>query len=88
MEWYGIIQVGVKDKYPVTFDSSQDTIFKIYKPDGSIKYFTESTSRLYFHDTLALDHITGTTLINMVEENISEYSQADYARAVLARKMQ
>jgi hypothetical protein len=48
--------------------------------------FKQSPGGLFYYDTNA-DSI-GTTLINTVENNSSKYSQRDYNRAVLARKIQ
>ncbi|KAL7559814.1 hypothetical protein ACA910_003978 [Epithemia clementina (nom. ined.)] len=74
----------VKEKYKVTFDSSNGNEFHVFKPDGTIKHFVQAPSGLYYHDTS-----TGnTTLVNTVEQNKAKYTQADYACAVLARKIQ
>ena len=81
----------VKTKYRVTFDSDENNEFIVHKPDGSTRNFKESNRGLYYHDTSTM--VTGvseagTVLITTVAGNASNYTPADYSRALLARKTQ
>ena len=63
----------------------------VHKDDGNHKYFTQSKNGLYYLSSSALvtretDH--GEMLVNTVEDNKSKYTNRDYSRAVLARKIQ
>ena len=85
-----------KEKYKVTFDSSDDNSFIVHKPDGEIRVFKESEKGLYYMD--AADKVesdenaqkseNGNILINTVADNKSKYSHDDYLRAQLARSIQ
>ena len=81
----------VKTKYWITFDSDENNEFIVHKPDGSTRNFKESNRGLYYHDTSTV--VTGvseagTVLITTVAGNASNYTPADYSRALLARKTQ
>ena len=81
----------VKTKYWITFDSNENNEFIVHKPDGSTRNFKESNCGLYYHDTSTV--VTGvsearTVLITTVAGNASNYTPADYSRALLARKTQ
>ena len=81
----------VKTKYRITFDSNENNEFIVHKPDGSTRNFKESNRGLYYHDTSTV--VTGvseagTVLITTVAGNASNYTPADYLRALLARKTQ
>ncbi len=77
----------VKERgYRVTFDSSDGNAFHLHKPDGTIRVFNESTKGLYYLDTKA-DQIQ-VTMVNTVEDYGTKYSQRDYSKAELARKIQ
>ena len=81
----------VKTKYRITFDSDENNEFIVHKPDGSTRNFKESNRGLYYHDTSTV--VTGvseagTVLITTVAGNASNYTPADYSRALLARKTQ
>ena len=81
----------VKTKYRITFDSDENNEFIVHKPDGSTRNFKESNRGLYYHDTSTV--VTGvseagTVLITTVAGNTSNYTPADYSRALLARKTQ
>ena len=81
----------VKTKYRITFDSDENNEFIVHKPDGSTRNFKESSRGLYYHDTSTM--VTGiaeagTVLITTVADNASNYTPADYSRALLARKTQ
>ena len=81
----------VKTKYRITFDSDANNEFIVHKPDGSTRNFRESSRGLYYHDTSA--GVTGVVesgmaLVTTVADNASNYTHADYSRALLARKTQ
>ena len=81
----------VKTKYHITFDSNENNKFIVHKPDGSTRNFKESNRGLYYHDTSTV--VTGvseagTVLITTVAGNASNYTPADYSRALLAHKTQ
>ena len=58
----------------------------ITKPDGTTRVFQQSEKGLYFIDT-SRAHL-GTSLVTTVDENKTRYTNRDYSRAVLARKIQ
>ena len=70
--------------YHVTYDSSNGNEFRVVKPDGTARIFTESECGLYYMDTLT----TGTLLVNTVADNRSKYTNRDYSRAIAARQLQ
>ena len=81
----------VKTKYCITFDSDMTNEFIMHNPDGSTRNFKESSRSLYYHDTstdVAGVAETGTALVTTVADNASNYTHADYSRALLARKTQ
>ena len=72
--------------YQVTFDSSEGNAFHLHKADGTTRVFKQSPKGLYYIDT---KEDTGVNLnINTVEDNRIKYSQRDYSKAQLARKVQ
>jgi hypothetical protein len=72
--------------YRVTFDTSDGNAFHIHKADGTVRVFNQSPKGLYYMDTKK--HQEGMTMINTVEDNSTKYSQRDYSKAILARKIQ
>ena len=82
----------VKEKYLVTFDSDQNNQFIVHRNDGTQRVFQQSPRGLYFLDTSLAPHPTagtnGTVLITTVADKANSFSNADYAQAVLARKIQ
>ena len=79
----------VKTKYRITFGSDENNEFIVHKPDGSTRNFKESSHDLFYHDTST--EVTGmaetwTALVTTVVHNASNYTHADYSRALLARK--
>jgi hypothetical protein len=77
----------VKERgYRVTYNSSNGNEFHIHKPDGTMQVFRQSDHRLFYMDTA--HDMAGVTLINTVAENRSSYTNREYARAVLARRIQ
>ena len=82
----------VKEKYRVTFDSDKNNQFIVHQTDGTQRVFQQSPRGLYFLDTsLAPQPVAGangTVLITTVVDKANSFSNADYAQAVLARKIQ
>ena len=81
----------VKTKYRITFDSDENNEFIVHKPDGSTRNFKESSRGLYYLDTsTGVTGVveTGMALVTTVANNASNYTHADYSRALLARKTQ
>jgi hypothetical protein len=74
----------VKKNFRVTFDSEKENVFKLIRPDGTVRMFNESSSGLYFSTMEPV----GTTMVTTIEQNKAKYSKADYMQAVLARKIQ
>ena len=75
----------VKAKYRVTYDSTDGNAFVVHKNDGTTRTFKQSARGLFYMDTTPG---TGTTLVNTVAENKSNYTNRDYSRAELARQIQ
>jgi hypothetical protein len=74
-------------KHHVTYDSKNGNAFRVYKADGTTRIFKQSIRGLFCMDTRT--PATGTALaINTVDKKKSRYSNRDYSRAVLARKLQ
>jgi hypothetical protein len=73
--------------YDVTYSSKDDNTFKLIKKDGTARCFTQSPKELFYLDT-ALFKTNNTVLINTVADNQYKYSNRDYSRALLARKIQ
>ena len=82
----------VKEKYRVTFDSDQNNQFIVHRNDGTQRVFQQSPRGLYFLDTSLAPHPTagtnGTVLITTVADKANSFSNADYAQAILAWKIQ
>ena len=79
----------VKTKYQITFDSDENNEFIVHKPDGSTRNFKESSCGLYYPSTAVTGVAeTGTALVTTVADNASNYTHANYSRALLARKTQ
>ena len=75
--------------YHVTFDSSEGNAFHLHKSDGTVRVFKQSPKGLYYIDTKedTCGHYD-VNLVNTVEDNRNKYSQRDYSKAQLARKVQ
>ena len=78
--------------YRVTFDSSEGNAFHLHKADGTVRVFRQSSKGLYYLDTKT-DYEESrdsneVNLINTVADNGTKYSQRDYSKAELARKIQ
>ena len=89
--WYhasGIANVlslaKVKERFRVTFDSNKGNAFIVHKENGATRKFQQSKSGLYYSEMKNNEIL----LVNTVEENKSKYTNNDYLRAQLARKLQ
>ena len=82
----------VKEKYRVTFDSDINNQFVVHRKDGTQRIFQQSPRGLYFLDTSVTPQPTsgghGTVLVTTVADNANNFSNSDYAQAVLAHKIQ
>jgi hypothetical protein len=74
----------VKEKHRVTFDSAGKNKFMVHKEDGTTRCFKQSQRGLYYLETGA----TSVALVHTVAENKSKYTNRDYSRATLARRIQ
>jgi hypothetical protein len=74
----------VKEKHRETFDSGDKDQFIMHKSDGATRFFKESQHGLYFLETGA----SSTILVNTVADNKTRYTNHNYSRATLARKIQ
>ncbi len=72
--------------YQVTYDSHNGNLFRMKKPDGTVRVFKQSERGLFYMETSG--GAAGVTLINTVADNRSNYTNRDYSRAVLARQIQ
>ena len=73
--------------YRVTFDTAKGNAFHLHKNDGTIRVFKQSQKGLYYFDT-KVGRSDGVNLINTVVDNGAKYSQRDYLKAEMARKLQ
>ena len=84
----------MNDQHPETYDSRAGNTFVVHKPNDSTRTFHQSNRGLYYHDTSLQEDEqnnhdnNGTVLVSTVAGNARSYSNADYAHAVLARKVQ
>ena len=74
----------VADKYQVSYDSTGGNKFLVHLPVGKIRSFTKCKRGLFYSDMAAGE----TVLVNTVDHNISKYSERDYTRDLLVRKLQ
>jgi hypothetical protein len=72
--------------YHVTYDSRDGNQFTVHKPDGTNRVFRQSDRGLFYMD--GAGDADGVTLVSTVEGNKYSYTNRDYSRAVLARKIQ
>jgi hypothetical protein len=77
---------NVKKRHRITYDSNNGNEFLVHKDDGVVKVFKESGRGLYYLDTSpTAQHVA---LVTTVEKNESKFTNRDYVRAKLARKIQ
>jgi hypothetical protein len=82
--------VNMIAKYRVTYDSQgtkHANQFCVHKEDGSLRIFQQSRCGLYYLDTAKTENRT-VLAVTTVEANKSKYTNRDYSRALLARKIQ
>ena len=73
------------EKYQVSYNSTGEKKFLVYLPRGEVSSFTQCERGLLYLDMTAGE---GTVLLNTVDQNKSNFSEHDYTRASLARKVQ
>lgn len=79
----------VSKLYPVTYNNTDG--FTIHKPEGTKHQFKESPRGLFYLDAMAQRNSSGEhdmMLIMTVNENKARYTQREFERAKLARKIQ
>jgi hypothetical protein len=77
--------------YWVTFDSAEGNAFHLRKVDDTVRIFRQSSKGLYYLNTKVEHEETRDkeiNLVNTVADNGTKYSQRDYFKAELARKIQ
>ena len=81
-----ILSLGnVKKKYRVTYDSTLNEGFLVFKADGTAQTFRPSKKGLFFSD---VKNEVAHTFINTVENNKTRYSIKAYSDAVRASSLQ
>lgn len=76
----------VNKGYDVHYDSKEGNQFVVKDPDGShYGTFKQAARGLYYQDLKAADAVA---MVATVDENKSKYTNRDYQRALLARKIQ
>ena len=81
--------VNMIAKYHVTYDSrtgDHPNTFCVHKDDGEKRLFKKSPRGLFYLDTA--DNTNHVVLVSTVADNKSKYTDRDYSRAQLARKIQ
>jgi hypothetical protein len=82
--------VNMIAKYRVTYDSrgtKNANQLCVCKEDGSLRIFQQSRRGLYYLHTAKTENHT-VLAVTTVEANKSTYTNRDYSRALLARKIQ
>ncbi len=72
--------------YHVTYDSRKSNEFKVHKPDGTVRTFSQLAWGHFYMESR--DGAGGITLINTVANNCSSSSNCNYSQAVLAWQVQ
>jgi hypothetical protein len=80
-----IALTNMKRKYRVSYDSQNGNEFKVHKPDGVARIFKESKKGLFYFDTASDENIV---LVSTVEKNKTKFTNRDYTRALIARRIQ
>jgi hypothetical protein len=76
--------VDAEHYFQVWYNSHQEKVFIVEKPDGMERRFVKTDAGLYCFNTA--EH--GTVLVNTVDNNKSRYPARAYRQAVLAPKLQ
>ena len=81
-----ILSLGnVKNKHRVTYDSTCDKGFLVFKADGTAWTFRPSKKGLIFSD---VKNEVAHAFVNTVENNKTKYTVKEYSDAVRARSLQ
>ena len=75
----------VEKKHCQTCDNAASKAFVVHKNDGSKRRFEQAKIGLFYLDT---EQSSNTVLVNTVDKIKSRYTNHDYQRALLARKIQ
>jgi hypothetical protein len=102
--WYDPMSIAnilslsrVIEKFHVTYDSEHGGSFLLNRPDGTAREFQRSDRGLYFSDFATTvrhdvqspqDTSSAIVMVNTVAANKSNYTNADYLKAVSARELQ
>jgi hypothetical protein len=91
--WYDPVGIAnivslsrVREKYHISFNSDNN-IFVVTKPDGTVFEFKQSESGLYYYDLVSNKH-KGAVMVDTVASKKSRHTNEDYSRAILARQLQ
>jgi hypothetical protein len=91
--WYDPVGIAnivslsrVREKYHILFNSNNN-IFVVTKPDGTVFEFKQSESGLYYYN-LASNKRKGVVMVDTVASKKSRYTNEDYSWAILARQLQ
>ena len=76
----------VAKKFRVTYNSGNENIFHVHVKNGKVRSFRPSPKGLYYSNISRQKNAT--VLVNTVEHNKNKYSDPDYSRALLKRKIQ
>ena len=81
-----ILSLGnVKKKHRVTYDSTLNEGFLVFKADGTAWSFRPSKKGLFFSD---IKNEVENSFINTVDNNKTKYTVKEYSDAVQARSLQ
>jgi len=81
-----ILSLGnVKKKHRITYDSSHDKGFLVFKADGTARAFRPSKKGLFFSD---VKNDVAHTFVNTVENNKTKYTVKEYSDTVRASSLQ
>ena len=72
------------EKYRVSYDSTGKNKFLVCMPKEEVRSLTQCERGLFYSDM----DVGETVLLNTVDYNISKYSEHDYTRALMERKLQ
>jgi hypothetical protein len=95
---HGIVNIialaNMKKKHLIIYDSRKGNEFVVHKGDGTTRTFKESDRGLFYYDTSSRNKPRDkprneqVTFVTTVEKNKSKFTNRDYARATMARKIQ
>jgi hypothetical protein len=67
--------------------NSDNNIFVVTKPDGTVFEFKQSECGLYYYNFASNKH-KGVVMVDTVASKKSRYTNEDYSQAILARQLQ